>query len=323
MDANDRITSRLKVSDLRLLSAVVQSGGMAKAAAQLNISQPAVSKAIAALEHTLGVRLLDRTSRGVEPTSYGHAILKRGIAIFDELRQGVNDIKFLSDPNIGEVRIGSNPTSAETLLPLFIRRFAQQYPRVVLHIDLVPRVGQYLSGLRDRKYDLIIERSMLPLADDPHMADLKVEPLFHDQLVVAAGAHNRWARRRKVDLAELVNEPWIFSGPNSWNYSSLLEAFKARGITPPNASIVTSSVPLRFYLLANGPYLTSTSNSSVWLSPNRRSLKILHVDLPIRPWPFAIFALKNRSLSPVVERFIECAREVAKSIAISPRSRNP
>ena len=78
MDPDDRISSRLKVSDLRLLHAVVQSGGMAKAAAQLNISQPAVSKAIAALERTLGVRLLDRNSRGVEATLYGRALLRRG-----------------------------------------------------------------------------------------------------------------------------------------------------------------------------------------------------------------------------------------------------
>jgi DNA-binding transcriptional LysR family regulator len=321
MDPDDRISSRLKVSDLRLLSAVVQSGGMAKAAAQLNISQPAVSKAIAALEHTLGVRLLDRSSQGVEPTPYGRALLRRGIAIFDELRQGVNDIKCLSDPNAGEVRIGSNTSTAETLLPLFIHRFSQQYPRVVVHIAIVPRVGLYMSGLRDRQYDLVVERSMIPLADDPLMADLKVEPLLHDQLVIAAGSQNRWARRRRIDLAELVDEPWILPGPNSWNYSSLVEAFKARGLSPPKASVVTSCVSLRLYLLANGPYITSTSNSSVWLSPNRQSLKILPVDLPIRPWPFAIFALKNRTLSPAVERFIECAREVAKSIAIPPRSR--
>src|SRR4030095_6612486 len=85
MDLDDRTLRRLKLSDLRIFHAVVQRGGMARAAMHLNISQPAVSKAIAALEHTLGVRLLERHPQGVDPTIYGRALLKGGSAVFDEL----------------------------------------------------------------------------------------------------------------------------------------------------------------------------------------------------------------------------------------------
>jgi DNA-binding transcriptional LysR family regulator len=321
MNLDDRISSRLKISDLRLLHAVVQSGGMAKAAAQLNISQPAVSKAIAALERTLGVRLLDRNSRGVETTLYGRALLRRGVAIFDEMRQGVNDIKSLNDPGVGEVRIGATSAPLETWLPVFVRRFSQQYPRVVLHIDSVPRDANYTSGLRDRKYDLIVAWSGTPLPDAPLTEDMRVESLFRDQWVIAAGSHNRWARRRKIDLAELIDEPWIFPAPNSWNYSTLVEAFTARGINPPKAGLVTSASTLRIDLIANGPFITSTPKSSLWLSPNRKSLKVLSVDLPVRQYSLVILALKNRTLSPAVERFIECARDTAKSIAIPLRTR--
>lgn len=320
MEADDRISRRLKVNDLRLLHAVVESGAMAKAAARLHISQPAVSKAIAALEQTLGVRLLDRNRRGVEPTVYGRAILRRGVAVFDELRQGVNDIRFLRDSTSGEVRIGSNPTSAESLLPLFIHRFNRKYPRVVLRIDLVPRGGEYMSGLRERRFDLIMERSLVSVADDPAMADIRVEPLLQDQLVIVAGSHNRWARRRKIDLAELVDEPWAFARPNSWTHAALVEAFRRSRLNAPVADVVTNSVPLRFYLAANGPHLTASSRSAVRFITSQQSLKILPAELPQRPWPFAIFALKNRTLSPAVERFIECAHETAKSIALSSRS---
>src|SRR5262249_54495939 len=105
MQLVDRVSQRLKLRDLRLLDAVVRWKSMAKAATQLNVTQPAVSKAIAEMEHTLGVRLLDRSRQGIEPTPYGRALLKRGAAIFDELRQGVREIEFLSDPAAGEVRI--------------------------------------------------------------------------------------------------------------------------------------------------------------------------------------------------------------------------
>src|SRR5215472_1110458 len=103
---NDRLRRRIKLRDVDILLAVIQSGSMGKAAAALNMSQPAVSKSIACLEHTLGVRLLDRSRQGVEPTAYGRALIKRGAAMFDELRQGVADIASLGDPTVGEVRMG-------------------------------------------------------------------------------------------------------------------------------------------------------------------------------------------------------------------------
>src|SRR5215470_18860533 len=102
-----RIGKRLRLRDLHVLLTVVERRSMAKAAQHLAVSQPAVSKAISDLEHTLGVQLLDRGPRGVEPTDYGRALIKRGIAVFDELRQGVKDIEFLSDPTAGELRIGA------------------------------------------------------------------------------------------------------------------------------------------------------------------------------------------------------------------------
>ena len=80
---------------------------MAKAAEHLAISKPVVSKVIADLEHVVGVRLLERDRHGAAPTIYGTALLKRGITVFDELREGVEDIKFLSDPEAGDLRIGS------------------------------------------------------------------------------------------------------------------------------------------------------------------------------------------------------------------------
>jgi molybdate transport repressor ModE-like protein len=104
---NDRIGRRIKLSDLHILLAVAQSGSMAKAANELAVSHPVVSRSISELEHTLGVRLLERNPHGVELTEYGHALLNRSHAAFDELRQGVKDIELLSDPTAGEVRIGS------------------------------------------------------------------------------------------------------------------------------------------------------------------------------------------------------------------------
>ncbi len=130
MDDNERVLRRLKLSDLRLLRAVVEWGGMAKAARQLNMSQPAVSKTIAAMEHAFGVRLLDRGRRGVQATLYGEALLSGGVTVFDELTQCLNRMRFLSDPSAGLVRIGCTEAGAASFVPTVIAKFAQERPRV-------------------------------------------------------------------------------------------------------------------------------------------------------------------------------------------------
>jgi DNA-binding transcriptional LysR family regulator len=313
VDWDGHIGRRLRLRDLRVFLMVMQSGSLAKAAAQLRVSQPAVSQVIAELEHNIGVKLFDRGRRGVEPTVYAHALLSRSRNAFDELKQGLRDIEFLGDAETGEVRIGSTTATTDVLMPRLLHRFSQRYPRVVVHLEEVPRPAMDVSGLRDRKLDLILGRLMLPLTDTA-MADLSIESLFHDQLVIAAGRRNRWARRSKIDLAELVDEPWVLPPEDSWNYRGLAEAFTERGLSPPKSTLVTLSTPLRTYLLTHGPHLTSLASSTVLLHPSRQSLKILAVDLPVRPWHMTVLRLTNRTLSPVVDRFVECAREVAKTI---------
>src|SRR5262245_45489727 len=122
MQLSERIGRRLKLHDLHVLMAVVQSGGMGKAARRLNTSQPAISRSIAELEHALGVRLLDRSRQGIAPTEYGRALLDCGIAVFAELQQGVKNIELLTDPTLGRVSIGGDTPMIAGLIPAVISR---------------------------------------------------------------------------------------------------------------------------------------------------------------------------------------------------------
>ena len=91
-----------------MLISVAQHGSMAKAAAHLAVTQPAISQAIADLERAVGVQLVDRGPRGVNLTTYGEKLLKRTTEAFDALKQGMRDIEFFSDPGSGEVSIGAD-----------------------------------------------------------------------------------------------------------------------------------------------------------------------------------------------------------------------
>ena len=125
MRLSERVGRRMKLQDLHVFMTVAQAGSMRKAAQSLNTVQPAISRSIADLEQTLGVRLLDRHRQGVSPTEYGRALIHCGVAVFDDLRQGVKNIEFLADPAAGEARIGCNPFIAASFVSNVIDKETQ------------------------------------------------------------------------------------------------------------------------------------------------------------------------------------------------------
>src|SRR5215208_526393 len=308
----DRIGRRLKLRDLHILLAVVQCGSMAKAARQLSVSNPVVSKAVADLEHALDARLLDRRAQGVEPTIYGRALLDHALCVFDELRQAVKHVEFLANPTAGEVRIGSSIALASGFIAAVVDRLSRHYPRIIFHL-LAAESSMTYRALEERKVDLAIARMFKPVADE----QMDVEVLYDEQEVVVAGADNSWTRRRKIDLAELMHEPWTLPPPDTLSGSVIAEAFREKELDVPPNTIITATVPVRSALLATGRFLTIIPSSVLKFSVNNPVLKRLSVELPTTERPVGIITLKNRTISPVAQLFIDCAREVAKTLAVS------
>jgi DNA-binding transcriptional LysR family regulator len=288
---------------------VAQAGSMLKAAQRLNTSQPAVSRSIAELEHALGVRLLDRSRQGVEPTIYGRALLDCGTAVFDDLRQGVRNLEFLTDPTEGELRIGGDFGGVAGVIPAAINRFRRKYPRIKIHVTLMNEVRQQHRALRERTLELMFGR----LAQSSEK-DLEVEPLFQEGLVVASGVGNPWARRRKIQLAELAEEPWLLPPPDAVIGSFIAHAFRTSGLDFPPKGAVTGGVLHLLSLIAGGDYLAFFPRSLMRLGTIGQGLKVLPVNLPIPLSAFGILRLRNRTLSPLAQLFITCVREVVKPL---------
>jgi DNA-binding transcriptional LysR family regulator len=303
-----RIGRRVRLRDLHVLLTVVQWGSMAKAADRLSVSQPAVSKSIADLEQALGVRLLDRGPRGVEPTLYGQALVRRGLAVFDELRQGVGEIEFLANASTGEVRVGCHESLVAAFLPGVIERLGELHPGVTVHIEQMSLpISVEARQLRQRHVDLIIARGLFETPED----DLSTEVLFDESFIVVAGINSPWARRRKLELAELLDEKWILYPPDKTPGALVERAFRERGLEVPRARVYTMSYHLRDMLLTTGNYVTVIASCMLGvLNAKRPTVARLAVDLGIPPRSVAIFTLKHRTLSPVADLFIKCARLV-------------
>ena len=305
----ERLGRRLKLRDLSILMAVVDCGTMGKAAKRLAVSQPVISKAISDMEHALRVRLFDRSRGGVEPTPYGRALVKRGLAIFDEMRQGLNDIEHLSDPSGGEVSLGATASAAAAIASPVIDRLCRQHPRMRFHVTVADSAPLF-AELEARNIDLVISRPPRGRGGDYH-----VQILFYDTLAVITGAKNPLVRRRNLTLADLMNEPWLLSPANSYFGALQEEVFSACGLEPPRPTVDVTSSHLRNELLATQRFLTIVPGFSILLPRRRADLKALVLKLPLTEQPVAVITLKNRSLSPAAHLFIKLVRELTATLA--------
>jgi DNA-binding transcriptional LysR family regulator len=313
-DWEDRIGRRIKLRDIHILSAVVRWGSMAKAASHLGMSQPAVSEAIASLEHALGVRLLDRNAQGVEPTIYADGFLKRGQVVFDEIRQGIQDIEFLANPEVGEVRIACPEFLSADLLPRAISRFSRRYPKVVFSVVHPDTMTLDNHELQERVVDITLARVPQTFHDD----DLNVEVLFDDPHCVIAGTNSRWAKRRSIALVELADEPWVLP-PAPVIYDPVKAEFKARGRKLSNVTMNASSLLLRNQLLATGRFISMMPSSLLAKNAKKWSLKELPVDAKFPSPPISMVTLKRRTLSPVIQLFMEYIRASSDSTPNQPK----
>jgi DNA-binding transcriptional LysR family regulator len=310
MQWTDRIGRRLKLRDLHILLAVAQAGSMSRAADRLAVSHPVVSKTIGDLEHALGVRLLDRTAQGTEPTAYGRALLSCGTVVFDELRRGVQEIAFLSDPTVGELRVGSAAPYIEGLVPAVIERLAERYPRIAFQIKETDAVA--LCGmLRERKLDLVLGRVPNSVFGD----DLAAEFLFDDHIHVVAGLKSPWARRRRIALAELQEQPWLMPESDNIAMALISEGFRFAGLTPPAPQVVTNSVTLRVRLVEGGRFIAALPDSALRFGNAGARIKVLPVRLQMQTPPTVAISLKDRTSNPIAKVFVDELRALAKPLS--------
>ena len=306
----DRIGCRLKLHDLHIFMTVAETGSMAKAAERLALSQPSVSMAVATMEEAIGVRLLDRSPRGVQITAYGQALLRRGRDAFDELNRGIQNIKFLTNPKVGEVRVGCPEVFASGLLTDVVAKFYRAHPHVTIRIYAANNMLREFRLLRDRDVDFLLGGIENPLSDE----DLDTEVLYDDRPFIVSGRKNRWAARRKIDLGELVDEPWLL--PLESILSSILaEAFQAKSLDIPKLGVRSYCVYQRLSLVDSDRFIAALPGSVLRFNANQFSLKILPVDFVPRSFQVALVTLKNRTLNAAVDSFIDCVREVARPLA--------
>jgi DNA-binding transcriptional LysR family regulator len=168
-----------------------------------------------------------------------------------------------------------------------------------------------LAELSERNVDFLVARRLGALADER----LDFELLFDDRDVVAAGAQNQWVHRRRIELADLLNETWVLPPPDNVVGSVVMNAFRVRGLDYPRATVFSDSPHVRMTLVDSGRFLSIFPGSALRFAANRSRINALPIQPPLARVPVGIVTLKNRTLGPVARLFIDHARELAKPLA--------
>lgn len=234
----------MDIKRLQHLQRAVEAGSISAAAAALGLSQPALTKSIRTLETEVGVPLLERRARGVVPTVYGDALLRRaapaGVLIADALRE----IAALRGGPQREAAIGAGPTWLRDRLPGAIAATVGADPSVRIRLQ-----GGYdealLRALRAGALDAVVAE--LPGAEEAR--DLSVLPLSEDVFVVACRRGHPLARGT-IAPERLLRFPWVLSPRPSRARSRLAALYVARGLTPPEPALETESTDLLLRVVA-------------------------------------------------------------------------
>lgn len=303
MQWDDRIGRRLRLKDLHTLQTVVEAGSMAKASRKLGLSQPAISKSIADMEHTLGATLLDRSAHGVELTEPGRLLLARGRIVFDELHEGVRDIQALSDPASGEIRIGTTEPITGFLSEV-IGRLSKTYPRISFQVH-VSDTTSLVRDLRERALDIVVSRWTAEAVAE----DLAAEVLFKAPLAVLADRRHPLVARKRLTLADTMRETWTLSPPDSFLGRVVVDLFKRRNLELPRTVVTTLSIHMRLNLLAGGRFLTILPLRMVRQRANKAWLRALNIDFSDSAGPIAMITVRKRGLSGTVKLFQDACRK--------------
>ena len=309
-----RLPRHLKMSELRVFVAVLEHRSFRKAATVLHLSQPAVTKAIAGLEATLGFKLFDRVAHGVEPTVHGRSFAPRASAIFDELRRAAQDLTLLSSGAQGSLRVGTVPMPAIPFLPVAISRLLDAHPGILLSV-VEERETELLDRLRKRDIEFAILRLSLVEPSD----DMQVLPLFNEKLCVVAGKTHPLASRRNLQWPELLQQRWVIPPADCFFYEFVQRTLDRLDMPMPRHVVEAVSIQTQFGLVLHAGMLGFGMRSQLQFAPGKELLVRLPFDLPVASHDVSAVMLKSHAPSPLAQQLVGHIRDlVAESSPVRP-----
>jgi len=296
----------LALPHLRALGAVVRHGSFSRAAAELRLTQPAVSMQIRQLEERVGLPLLDRVGKRATPTEAGELLLAHAARAFQELEGGLERVSRLRGVVAGRLRIGTSASVSIYLLPPLLRRFRQRYPET----EMVIVTGNAADIVRAiAANDLDVGVVSLPVRS----RELSVSPFYRDELVAIAPPRSPWRTRRSATPRELAAEPLILFERGA-TLRRVIDAWFQRGGAPPSRVMEMGNTEAIKKLVHAGLGLSVTS----WFAAKPEAMRRALVALPLVPAlhrELGVVRRRGKAATPALEVFLAALDEMRTTLA--------
>jgi|SRR5882757_1179273 len=276
-------------SGATVVAAVLEEGNVTRAAQRLGMPQPTVTRALARIQHRLGLILVERVGRTIEVTPTGQALLPELRRATESITAARTALLDLLDPDAGEVRLGFLHSLGPHDVPALISRFRARHPAIHFRLRQGP-ASVVLAGVREGELDLAL------IAPAPDGDDLAVKPLRSDTLRLAVPLGHPLTTHSGVDLADAADQPFVLLTPGHGLREVVERLFAAADINPPVAFEGEDVATLRGLVSAG-------LGISVLMSEPRAGVVELAIRRPRAVRTVSAVWSRDRSVLPVARRF--------------------
>ena len=299
---------RLKLRQLLLLRTLAVEGNLRRSAATLNLTQPAATRMLQDLEATLGLRLFERSQRGMTPTAYGEAMIRHAGAVLADLDSAREELSALAQGLHGRVAVGTLVSTASVLLPRTIARAKERSARLQVYVEEGTH-DHLLEALLKGDLDLMLGRVLPTTGHEGLVTDV----LYQEEFRVVCGTATKVARKR-CQLGDLVDRPWIMP-PSSVPLRQRLDAlFLAQAGRRPVDCVESVSVVTNLALLRETKALGVLPAETAGHYTSLKLVQSLEVSLEGILGPVALMTRRNHGRSAAAEAFIDLLKQVAKEM---------
>ena len=178
----------MELKELRNFMRVAHAGSVSRAAQELRLAQPALSRQISKLEHELGTPLFSRHGRGMRLSAAGSRLLERAEAIAQLVQQTREEIREDRSPERGRLVLGVPPAAGRLIVPYFVERFRKAWPETTLHMR---------EGVASSLQEWLVEKriDLALLHNPPHLEALELTPLLTERMFVIGPPRHRLKQR--------------------------------------------------------------------------------------------------------------------------------
>ena len=248
----------LDLKQLRYFLAVAETGGYAKAAEKLDITQQAVSAAITRLEASLQAKLFIRNQGGTQITDAGRALYKRALVILEDTRAAAREVRMVAQGELGDVRVGVADDPSGGVLPRSVYALCKQHPKIL--VSIAHALNRDLKeDLLEGKLDLVVAAPWQPWQSNK---DLIVEEIYSTQLTLVCGANHPLAGREEVSLEDMQKFPWLVPSPPSPIHNEIIRAYRRANLHPPERVTYCDSIVSGQALLTYGEHIVPSHRAT-------------------------------------------------------------